>query len=924
MSNQTAMQQTIDLTGVIDLNKNKNTIRQFDGFTKRNSPFINGGLSPLISDKRINADIITKNGKTYSITGNGPYKLNCNGVDFSPEFVTGIIAELKINPSPELNYIYIGKYNNKDCWIYAEDNYIKLFSDNTSEIIYTGSSAITELKIVSFNKILSGSSITPIMFKENSQYKLSSLELSNNVFSITVLASDYTLNPYGTFILISGGGYYIYNGTDEYTGNSVNIADIFTGTITDLPGYNVVDSKGVIHSLEATFTDNGTYTSVTFKGEGQINISGGSISVTFPHPREYKFYKTINSTSYVYATSIGSLYDVKLNFNGYFLSWSFPVTLSNGKTMYFFNEMPNGQITDDNGEMSVNLKLDRIIDASLEEENIDSSYGVLINNNELSGISYNGILLSDFLGIDNSINWPYLIQDRLYYQTTDKNFVEINLNILERKKPKIELLYDNYIIIKGISKNKVTVYDIKNRVFTNISSDWNNRVIPSEVGQNFTLPDKDIKYILVGSGHNVSYENGYSGVASSQFGLSRYRYYPIDEVDITSKFSNFRFDDIDTPINYGIDLYYTEDETIIPFYVKTIKNIVGGRAEIVENIYIGTTYPVQTEGNILLNPSFFNKYFISGLMTDTIKSISNDFYKLIYSDAIPVFLYAYSSNIRDVTNIFFIQGQAFIIRNDVICSVSLNGNILENVSPIVNKGNLQFLGCSPLIAYFYSITDRFIYIFTGDRNLQKYIEISEFTEIKNSLYLPDIDSLLIATDNGLYVIDSNNYIYCVEGNFDSVTPLNNGYAAKLSNENKWNKYYYYNDEISKKEKVVLKTSFYGVGNNQLSVIDTWYIKLYSENKINGNVKIKLTTITNKTTKTDTQDFIINANDWDDNGFIYIRYQPQYQRSIGSSIEIISDFEIFDLQASILPDNTKQLSADYRQNVKTIEEQNTGI
>ena len=921
MSNQIAMQQTIDLTGFIDLNKNKNTVRQFDGFTKRNSPFINGGLSPLFSEKEVNADVITQNGTTFKMvqTPSGVYHLD-NDIVGSPDYVTGINAELKKNPSPELKSVYVGIINNKECWLAADGENIIMLENGTPRILYSdaGHHTISDLVVVSSNFLNRSDLFTAIFFASEGTRNLAYLSSSG---VLTIKYSNYTLNPYGCFKKISNTMFYIYNDNDEALGNVVRCINIANNSEFYLSGYNALTSAGDVIGLETTFTDQATYTEVTFKGKGNLVKSGNTLNLTFTHNRTHRFYKTLSGNNFTYVTSIGTNYDIKLNFNKYFLSWSIPATLSNGETVYFFNENFNGQIIDDEGNMSVNLKLERIIDEdkiTTSAYAIDNYYGVMYNNNELSAISYNGVLLSDFIGIDTSITLPYQIKDKLYYNTPNKNIVEISLNLLSTKKPEIELLYDNYIVIKGISSNiQLSALDIRNLSYSNISSDWNNRIIPATSGNTHGLPDTKPKYMLIGSGHNISYENSYTGIASSQFGLAKYRFYPIDEEDITNKYSNMYFIGVDTPDGYGIDLYYNEDVSVIPSYMKTLTKKGNSVLETIEQFYIGTTYPVQTENDIFFNPNIFTRYYISGLMTDSIQSINDDFYKLIYTDDIPVLLYAYASNIKDVKNIFYIQGQPYIIRNNVICSVSINGNFFENATPVINKGNLQLLGCSPLIAYFYSMTDRYIYVFTGDRNLQKYIEISEFTEIRNSMYLPDNNSLLLATDNGLYVIDSNSYIYCVEGDFYKVTPLNSGFAASVTNGD-WNKYFYYSDTLTTKEKVKLKTSFYGVGNNQVSVIDTWYIKLYSPNKLDGKLIVNIETMTDITKKTLTQEFVINADQWDENGFIYIRYQPQYQRSVASSLELISDFELFELQASILPDNNKQLSADYKQTTTSYE------
>lgn len=948
MSNQAAMQYQLDLTGGLDLNQNKNTIRQFEGFVKRNSPYINGGVSPLMSNKGIEADIIKKNGKEYKLVkeDNTDY-WTLEGDNNSPKFYSGITSGVKKNPAPQSNCFFLTSINGDDVFILNEEGKVYTIINGVKEEIETDYTNIRNLSVLNTSIINTGTypgnviyGYCDLNYEDIEYHSIIAIAIgfisTPRIFTAMYKTTNSNLKPNGVILNLGTSNrlqlVYMFNDTNELLGNVVRYV-----VMTDNPdlkfisGYNAIDSYGNVFSMETSLTSGSTYNTLNFVGKASISLADtttNTLTVNFNNPYSYRFYKTLSGNNYAYATAVGANTDVKFVIDPFLLGWSVPVTLSNGETMFFFNGKPNGQVIDDEGNMSINTKTDLHIDITnaITNTDIEKKFSYIYNNNVLSGISYEGILLSNWLEIDTSNYLPYAVGDNIIYQTTDKNFVEINLNLYRTVKPTLELMYDNYIIIKGVPEKNKPYTTLDGILWSNISSDWNNRIcLDCSGSKTFTLPTTtESKYLLLASGHNSSYENNNGGICSAQFAIMKYRYIPLDDNPITSKFSEIIYYGLDTPGSYGIELYLSDNEEVYPEYVKTLYNTSlndYSYKEIIENKYLGTTYPVQTDNNILLNPAIIDSYYISGLMYDSIKTPNEDFYKLIYSDAQPVLLYAYGTNIRDVSDIFFIQGQLFVVRNDIICSAVINGNSFESITPIVNKGDLLYLGCSPTVAYFYSATDRYIYAFTGDRNLQKYVEISEFTEIRNSMFLPDITALLLATDNGLYVINSDDYIYCVEGDYKTVTPLINGFAGRLSSD-KWNEYYYYNDTAEGKEKVNLRTSFYGVGNNQVSIVDTWYIKLFSPVKANGKVNCKIETITDISKTSNEQDFTIEASQWDNNGFIYIRYQPQLQRGVAASLEITSDFEVYDLQASIIPDNTKQLSADYRQKVSYTD--NSGI
>jgi hypothetical protein len=92
------------------------------------------------------------------------------------------------------------------------------------------------------------------------------------------------------------------------------------------------------------------------------------------------------------------------------------------------------------------------------------------------------------------------------------------------------------------------------------------------------------------------------------------------------------------------------------------------------------------------------------------------------------------------------------------------------------------------------------------------------------------------------------------------------------------------------------------------MIDCWNIRLFSKDKLSGNVKLKVTSLTDKGTVGEEATISIKESDWDKVTKTYLlRFQPRLQRGIGLSLAIVSDFELYDLQVSATPDSALQIT-----------------
>jgi hypothetical protein len=248
-----------------------------------------------------------------------------------------------------------------------------------------------------------------------------------------------------------------------------------------------------------------------------------------------------------------------------------------------------------------------------------------------------------------------------------------------------------------------------------------------------------------------------------------------------------------------------------------------------------------------------------------------------------------ASGIDNLTIGFIIQGQFYGIFDNGLYSLQYLNGVLTDVAFVVSVENLQFCGNTPYEAYFFSLTNRCLYSFVGSNVLQQKQFVDKISEIKKYRYNPATQSVFLFTDIGLITISAFG-MYLIERQWKDlflrekgVTLINDGLLTDLQ---------YYDGEELDKQNIELETCFYGVSNETVSVNDCLYIRLFSEEHEEGEIKISATTLANTGRKTEETTFKITSNDWDKmTHSLYLRYQPKAQRGLGVSFSINSPFKI---------------------------------
>lgn len=327
--------------------------------------------------------------------------------------------------------------------------------------------------------------------------------------------------------------------------------------------------------------------------------------------------------------------------------------------------------------------------------------------------------------------------------------------------------------------------------------------------------------------------------------------------------------------------------------------------------YFGTLYPIDSNGNVVL-PVSINAEIIRGYSNnDMVKERGSVYPLMYYNNNMKTYTYFLLSAIENVDTVFSLQGQQYTTDDNSIYAVNFNNGVVSNVMPVCYKKNMEFKGTLPTQAVFWSRFNKTFYSFTGDRILSKMFEASDINEIyyvgQNSASL----SLWFCTDNGIYIIsDTDMYKLDFISHYVSFKDK----TALIVTDNGTNKethaisLYLEPGEQGEMIPVKFQTAFYGLGSELKAVMDCWYIRLYDPDRIEGNLKVKVNTITDITRHTEEKSYPISPSDYDDNNMIYIKYQPKYQECVAMQLELESNIGIYSLSLGVnTTDSVPQLS-----------------
>lgn len=573
---------------------------------------------------------------------------------------------------------------------------------------------------------------------------------------------------------------------------------------------------------------------------------------------------------------------------------------------------------------------------SLREKWVNQASGhpyccdVLINNGFMVGFhSPNGNLITEMNNIDNSdkvVICEDVFSSNIYSNEWTKIYYVNNsgerkvLSRVPRQCEIKELYADRYLLTNADSV--WNAYDIQTGKWFKWTSDWNNRIefagehrtsipttqshSPSQLYSSSTLTLYE-----VASACNPNYEVTNLPFVSTAFPQVIGYCSSVVSVNIL----NITKDVAD------VDVYISKaDENAFAVYVGSIEARQNYTLRTYKAELDGLTYPT---GDIVYAPCLLSRFIKSYNNIDFIE-FGADFldedetrncYRLIYNNNAVVFGYMLSSMIENVKAVFVIQTSVYIVMGTKIAYAQFNGQSLQGLTFLTDIKGLDYMGALPDMALFWSKVNKTFYSFTGDAILQPFLEASNIHSVINSFYLPEIQSICMAVNEYIggqrTVVFQQDNIFEIEiGNIKRVQYDKSTGSMILTTETEATKVAFMLPFFTDFEpkKVKFATEFLTAGNEAVSVLSAWFIRLYALEPIcreNGEITIRQNTMTDKGTQTEEKKLKIGRQDFDKlTNSYYFRYQPKLQRGVGFQLEVESDFAIQSIVGELMTDTTQ--------------------
>lgn len=911
MANQKANLNGIQLTSLLNLNRDKSDIVQFDRFNANNAPFYGNTLSPfwaqdgdvskpMCFDSHGNKWEWSFASVTGQLTKNGApaltlIDLNCN-YGFKQEFIDSeYVAYAEYKDGNNVLHKVHAKGGENSFTVFDNDNLI--ITDNSFHekivIKYYAEAGVLVVATVSGRK-------TCVFFWNGSNsYKFS----WDGTSSLPIVAWNHAKQANFVFVQNIPGIGLLTN--KEVGDNTLEVrAFDVSGAVPAMYKAYFKDPGNTTHSYLVLLDDcslmaNKVTASTTpgnYRMEYAINSTAPTVvgtNITFSV--DYAFSTVVYENDHTWnaeALKAGTV----LSPYTYRRTMKFSTDcITNGTWQHNKGYAPNYGYEERNNHYYM---LTPWIDC-MKQTVTNGYWSLAYNNGYVSGIGYcnngYGALLTDWLNIDVN-EYIYFYDDSFVYRDTAGRICKVSLT--ESPDWRVKVVNDIVVVNTCNLTNAINLKLSGENKFT-WATMYNGELLPIFAPNEISIKTELYDQTYVGAAAiNPNYEQAPDKVPSAIFA-------PFVNVhfcaanDFTVQFAP------SLPLNY-IELYQANNAT--PKFVCYIFNNNGTLYAVQDFSKTDLTYPVDSGGNPLLSPSFFAELIYSDVKKDMLIN-GGSAYPLQYFDSVtPIYLYYLLSGVVGLQNVFVLQGTVYGVTEDNILLLSYSDGVVSGIDPIAIKKNMRYLGATPYTAYFWSEQNRSIYQFAGDRLLQKLYEANEISEIYTTSYNSATYTLFIATDKGVYAVGDCMYKIEIKAchRIEQTSTDTVLYYTDADGAEKFMLLRYDSAAGYSRQKLHLRTSFYGSGNNVLSVLDTWYLHFYNNGTAeDGEIKLTLETLTNTGRKTETKTVKVKKSDWDElTNTYYLRYQPQYQRSIGASLDIVSDFAIRDFCVGSQPDTVQ--------------------
>lgn len=535
---------------------------------------------------------------------------------------------------------------------------------------------------------------------------------------------------------------------------------------------------------------------------------------------------------------------------------------------------------------------------------MNDNFNVLVNTSQdgstyIWGISYSndedemGTLLTEWQNVDENF---YAIFDGDYFIYRDRYNKLFKVSIVDGNQLKA-IIDDRYIIVNTTSY--FNCYDSVLERLTHYASDYNGRVLPGST--TYTESDYQTRARTVATGINTSItdENEISTDNDRIISLL------LPSANVFRVGVDNDWDAVKCKVPYtsvsttkGIDVYYSDlnraDNALYRYTLRTD----GITSSYKKFELSGTSY--TNSKNILLSPNIFTKYINGAGNNDFVKEGTSS-YPLVYWNSQPILLYNPVGLVENVDSFFVLQGQYYAVINNKIYSAIYSNGGISQIDAIVDVKGFKFLGNTPSIAFFWSDKLRAIFSFTGDANLQilwdagAYEVIEDnyyYDESTQSIFIPTKQGVLVLGTKNTYVLEQYKNVSNIQFSNDEVHIMDSGNTFNLS---------YYPKEGFESLGVSIATEFWGLGNSEVGSIDRYSITLYSQEKLEKTISIKMktTSITDVVTTSEEKTLEIKPNEWDEiSHSVLVNYSPKLIKGQGLKLFIESPVAIEKIVAYI--------------------------
>lgn len=514
---------------------------------------------------------------------------------------------------------------------------------------------------------------------------------------------------------------------------------------------------------------------------------------------------------------------------------------------------------------------------------------VLYYNLYQTGISINGSVV-----VDNIDHVVFVASDSIYYVDSEGNLVKLYAEIDGDDSTFyfdcLPIVKNRYLLLNTTSY--MNTIDLNTGKSFPRSCDYNDRLLIA-TGTGSTMKP-------IASAVNEQVE-----VLSDVYCSTVYPWTYI-KTDLTTLTSSdiqniWPDDEID---NVQVNFYLGSSVGETPEYIMSeLVQTDGTSTTLKSGKLIGMTYPMNDSPLYCVpaTATFMETYLNYCLVNN------GSFSFLTQTDQYQNMLFAYYiTSYINLQGLFVMQGTIYgVTENGYIIAMTVSDNTIQDTKVVCNKGDFQYIGCTPTMAFLRSSMDRSIYAFTGDQTLTKLYDCNNVSDIYS--YYNNASSGVVALNTNIGIIGLyDGQIAVIEGLGNNSIPIYYADDCFIVDNN-------YMFSPYKKEgflpyPVILETKFYGVGSEVKSVNDCVYIRLYSENnEANGQVKVWCETMNDKCQKSKEKIFYMNKSMFDYNGMAYIRYQPALQSGTGFRVHIESDFSIVSISIGHRPETVQNSS-----------------